>query len=69
MSFVTNPLQADVMADTLVVERMRAEVGAEVGNLQTTCWVLRFAGPSKRYRRRRPQQSIACHRCMPHTQL
>lgn len=35
---------ADTMVDTLVVERMRYEHGKNVGNMQTTCWMLRYAG-------------------------
>jgi len=35
---------ADTMVDTLVVERMRHEHGKQVGSMQTTCWMLRYAG-------------------------
>ncbi len=35
---------ADTMVDTLVVERMRFEHGSKVGNMQTTCWMLRYGG-------------------------
>lgn len=34
----------DTMVDTLVVERVRHEVGDKVGTMQTTCWVLRYSG-------------------------
>ena len=34
----------DVMADTLVVERMKAERDQDIGNMQTLCWCMRFAG-------------------------
>ncbi len=34
----------DVMADTLVVERMRYEEGDDIGSMQTLCWCLRLAG-------------------------
>jgi len=34
----------DTMVDTLVVERMRHEHGPRVGRMQTTCWMLRYAG-------------------------
>ena len=34
----------DVMADTLVVERMKSERHKDVGSMQTLCWCMRFAG-------------------------
>ena len=34
----------DVMADTLVVERMKSERHQDVGSMQTLCWCLRFGG-------------------------
>ena len=34
----------DVMSDTLVVERMKAEVGTDIGSMQTLCWCMRFIG-------------------------
>jgi hypothetical protein len=37
-------LFTDVMADTLVVERMKSEVGTDIGSMQTMCWCLRFCG-------------------------
>ena len=34
----------DVMADTLVVERMKSERHQDVGRMQTLCWCMRFGG-------------------------
>ena len=34
----------DVMADTLVVERMKLEQKKDIGSMQTLCWCMRFAG-------------------------
>jgi hypothetical protein len=35
---------ADVMADALVVERMKGEESDKKGGIQSTCWMLRFTG-------------------------
>jgi MFS family permease len=35
---------ADVMADALVVERMKGEKSDRKGGIQSTCWMLRFSG-------------------------
>ena len=35
---------ADVMADALVVERMKGEQSDKKGGIQSTCWMLRFTG-------------------------
>ena len=35
---------ADVMADALVVERMKGEKSHQKGGIQSTCWMLRFIG-------------------------
>ncbi len=35
---------ADVMADALVVERMKGEKPDRKGGIQSTCWMLRFSG-------------------------
>jgi MFS family permease len=35
---------ADVMADALVVERMKGEQSDKKGGIQSTCWMLRFSG-------------------------
>jgi MFS family permease len=37
-------IMADVMADTLVVERAKSEIGDCKGQLQATCYAVRFAG-------------------------
>ena len=35
---------SDVMADTLVVERMQNEEGNDIGKMQTMCWIMRYVG-------------------------
>ena len=37
-------IMTDVMADTLVVEKVVSEQGKQIGSIQTLVWTLRFAG-------------------------
>ena len=37
-------IMTDVMADTLVVEKVALEQGKQIGSIQTLVWTLRFAG-------------------------
>ena len=60
---------ADVMADALVVERMKLEPEDQKGGIQATCWMLRFSGAVAgflvggwlmEYAAFAPQSMIAC---------
>ena len=44
MTAILGMIFADVMADALVVERMKGEQSSKKGGIQSTCWMLRFFG-------------------------